>query len=133
MRKTLVLLLLLGILSLPVAAAYGSEGIEASLEGPAAEIMKGLAPGNLEPDSFLERLWAYISSAVKSELKAVLRPVAAVAAAAVLCSLGEGLQLKNEINYVKEFLGHENIATTQIYTNLKEKDVVERFKEIDII
>lgn len=100
MRKTLVLLLLLGILSLPVAAAYGSEGIEASLEGPAAEIMKGLAPGNLEPDSFLERLWAYISSAVKSELKAVLRPVAAVAAAAVLCSLGEGLQLKNEINYV---------------------------------
>jgi len=39
----------------------------------------------------------------------------------------------NEINYVKEFLGHENIATTQIYTNLKEKDVVERFKEIDMI
>lgn len=39
----------------------------------------------------------------------------------------------NEINYVKEFLGHENIATTQIYTNLKEKDVVERFKEIEII
>ncbi len=38
----------------------------------------------------------------------------------------------NEINYVKEFLGHENIATTQIYTNLKEKEVVERFKEIDI-
>ena len=39
----------------------------------------------------------------------------------------------NEINYVKEFLGHENIATTQIYTNLKEKDVVERFKEVEII
>lgn len=39
----------------------------------------------------------------------------------------------NEINYVKEFLGHENIATTQIYTNLKEKDVVEMFKEIEII
>ena len=39
----------------------------------------------------------------------------------------------NEINYVKEFLGHENIATTQIYTNLKEKEVVERFKEIEII
>ena len=39
----------------------------------------------------------------------------------------------NEINYVKEFLGHENIQTTQIYTNLKEKEVVERFKEIEII
>jgi len=39
----------------------------------------------------------------------------------------------NEINYVKEFLGHENIATTQIYTNLKEKDVVERFKNMEII
>lgn len=38
----------------------------------------------------------------------------------------------NEINYVKEFLGHENIATTQIYTDLKEKDVIERFKEIEI-
>jgi len=39
----------------------------------------------------------------------------------------------NEINYVKEFLGHENIATTQIYTNLKEKDIVERFKDMEII
>jgi integrase/recombinase XerD len=37
----------------------------------------------------------------------------------------------NEINYVKEFLGHENIATTQIYTNLKEKDVMERFKKLE--
>ena len=36
----------------------------------------------------------------------------------------------NEINYVKEFLGHENIATTQIYTDLKEKEIVERFKDI---
>ena len=39
----------------------------------------------------------------------------------------------NEINYVKEFLGHENISTTQIYTNLKEDEVVERFKSIKII
>ena len=29
------------------------------------------------------------------------------------------MELKNnEINYVKEFLGHENIATTQIYTEV---------------
>ena len=39
----------------------------------------------------------------------------------------------NEINYVKEFLGHENIATTQINTNLKEKDVMERFKKLGSI
>ncbi|MBQ6443777.1 MAG: hypothetical protein IJJ11_03745 [Methanosphaera sp.] len=39
----------------------------------------------------------------------------------------------NEINYVKEFLGHENIATTQIYTNLKEKDVIVRFKKLETI
>ena len=39
----------------------------------------------------------------------------------------------NEINYVKEFLGHENMATTQIYTDLKEKEVVDRFKEVEII
>ena len=39
----------------------------------------------------------------------------------------------NEINYVKEFLGHENIATTQIYTNLKEEEVVERFRDVNII
>ena len=39
----------------------------------------------------------------------------------------------NEINYVKEFLGHENIATTQIYTDLKEKEVIERFKEIKMV
>lgn len=39
----------------------------------------------------------------------------------------------NEINYVKEFLGHENIQTTQIYTNLKEKEVINRFKEIKIL
>ena len=38
----------------------------------------------------------------------------------------------NEINYVTEFLGNENIATTQIYTKLKEK-VVDRFKEVEII
>lgn len=39
----------------------------------------------------------------------------------------------NEINYVKEFLGHENIATTQIYTDLKEKDVIDRFKKLETI
>ena len=39
----------------------------------------------------------------------------------------------NEINYVKEFLGHENIATTQIYTDLKEKEVIDRFKDMRII
>ncbi|MBE6488860.1 MAG: hypothetical protein E7Z86_09130 [Methanosphaera stadtmanae] len=39
----------------------------------------------------------------------------------------------NEINYVKEFLGHENIQTTQIYTNLKEEDVIERFKKLGTI
>ena len=39
----------------------------------------------------------------------------------------------NEINYVKEFLGHENIQTTQIYTNLKEKEVVDRFKKLETI
>lgn len=39
----------------------------------------------------------------------------------------------NEINYVKEFLGHENIATTQIYTNLKEKEVIGRFRDIELI
>jgi len=35
----------------------------------------------------------------------------------------------NEINYVKEFLGHESITTTQIYTNLKEKEILNRFKK----
>lgn len=39
----------------------------------------------------------------------------------------------NEINYVKEFLGHENITTTQIYTNLKEQEIIDRFKEIETI
>lgn len=39
----------------------------------------------------------------------------------------------NEINYVKEFLGHENITTTQIYTNLKEQEIIERFKQIETI
>ena len=39
----------------------------------------------------------------------------------------------NEINYVKEFLGHESIITTQIYTNLKEKEILDRFKKIEMI
>lgn len=39
----------------------------------------------------------------------------------------------NEINYVKEFLGHENITTTQIYTNLKEQEIIERFRQIETI
>lgn len=39
----------------------------------------------------------------------------------------------NEINYVKEFLGHESITTTQIYTNLKEKEILDRFKKIEMI
>jgi len=39
----------------------------------------------------------------------------------------------NEINYVKEFLGHESITTTQIYTNLKEKEILNRFKKIEMI
>lgn len=36
----------------------------------------------------------------------------------------------NQINYVKEFLGHESIKTTQIYTNLKQEDVIKRFSTI---
>ena len=39
----------------------------------------------------------------------------------------------NEINYVKEFLGHESITTTQIYTTLKEKEILDRFKKIETI
>lgn len=37
---------------------------------------------------------------------------------------------ENQINYVKEFLGHESIKTTQIYTNLKQEDVIKRFSTI---
>lgn len=36
----------------------------------------------------------------------------------------------HQINYVKEFLGHESITTTQIYTNLKEEDVIDKFASI---
>ncbi len=100
MRKLFLILFFTVALSIPVNAAYGSDEVESSLTGSASEIMGDLSLDTFTAEGLMDRLWNYIASHIRSELRAVLRPVTAVVAASVLCSVGDGLQLKKEIDYV---------------------------------
>ncbi len=100
MKKLLLCLGFLWILCMPAAAAYGSGEVEKALDGSAGEIMSGMDIESFSADGIMERLGDYIMSHIRSELLAVLRPVGAVVAAAMLCSVGEGMQLKKEMDYV---------------------------------
>ena len=100
MRKILLLIFFIAILAVPAGAAYGSGEVEGALPGSAEEIMGDMSPESFSAQGLMERLWAYISGNLRGELRAVLRPVAAVVATALLCSVGENMQLKKEINYV---------------------------------
>lgn len=100
MKKLFLCLMLCSVLYLPVGAAYGSGEIEKALPSGAGEIMGDMKPGELSAEGLAERLYNYALNALRMELPAILRPVAVVVAASVLCSVGDGMQLKKEIDYV---------------------------------
>lgn len=101
MRRLIIILMLLRLLSMPVlAAGYDVTEVEEALPDSAAEIMEGLGTDSVSVDSIFSRLAEYLKTHIKSELAAVLRPVSGVVAAALLCSVGDGVQIKKEIDYV---------------------------------
>jgi len=100
MRKVLLLLFFALAMSIPVSGAYGSDVVKSSLPGAAAEIIGDLSLDTFTADGLMDRLWSYISLHIRSELGAVLRPVTAVVAASLLCSIVDGIQIKKEIDYV---------------------------------
>ncbi|MBR5491097.1 MAG: hypothetical protein IKV79_07500 [Oscillospiraceae bacterium] len=100
MRKAFVLLAFLFLFQVPVWASYGSENVASALEGSASEIM-----GNMDLDSFsveglAQALWNYLHTHFSSEIKNAIKPVGILVVVAVLCSVGDGLQNKKEIDYV---------------------------------
>ncbi len=100
MKKLIIIPVLLWLLAVPVGAAFDSSGVEEAVPDSAAEIIGDLGTDSISPEGIFERLGSFISAHFRSELSAVLRPVAAVVAVALLCSVGESLQMKKEIDYV---------------------------------
>lgn len=102
MRKALLIFMLIFALAIPAHASdlMDTTPLESALPPSAGEIMGGLGTENISAEGILDRTWDYIKRHIKSELAAVLRPVGAVVASALLCSVGESVQIKKEIDYV---------------------------------
>ncbi len=100
MRKLIIILMLAHLLAIPVSAAFDSSTVEEALPPSAAEIMGNLHTEAVSAENIFGRIGNYIKDHIRSEIAAVLRPVGAVVAASVLCSVGDGLQIKKEIDYV---------------------------------
>ncbi len=100
MRKLLAVLLLMLMLSVPVHSAFDSSQVEEALPESAGEIMDGMGAESTSIEGIFAGIGDYIKNHIKAELTDVLRPVGAVVAASMLCSVGEGLQLKKDIDYV---------------------------------
>lgn len=82
------------------AVELDTSAVEQALPDSAAEILGGLGVSDISADGIVSSLWNYLRGHVKAELAAVLRPVGATIAAAMLCSVGESMQIKKEIDYV---------------------------------
>ena len=102
MRGFFVFLIMLCALTFPVYAAgiIDSAAVEKALPSSARELMEGISAESADAEGILQRFGDYIKKHVSSELRAVMRPVGICIGAAVLCSLGEGLQNKDGMNYV---------------------------------
>ncbi len=100
MRKLIFLMLFMLVLGIPACAAFDSSSVEQALPESAKEIMGDLGTDSVSADGIIDRIGGYIKKHLSTELTAVLRPVGAVVAAAVLCSVADGLQIKKEIDYV---------------------------------
>ena len=102
MKRLFLILMLSALLSMPVyaAEAFDTGEVEAALPESAKGIIGGMDISGLSVDGILSALGDYFAAHIKSELRAVLRPVGATVAAALLCSVGESVQLKKEIDYV---------------------------------
>lgn len=102
MRGLAVMLLIFYFLAVPVCAAeiMDTSPVEKALPDRAREIIGDMDISSMNAEGLISRLGEYIKSHVKAELAAVLRPVSAAIAAAILCSVGESLQIKKDINYV---------------------------------
>ncbi len=101
MKRIILVCIVFLCFSTPVCAASEDfSELENSLPAAAEEIMGGFGVMDISTDGIIGAIWDYIRGHLKSELSAVLRPVAATVAAALLCSVGESMQMKKEIDYV---------------------------------
>lgn len=103
MRKTLFLLLTavcFAFFPVRAAAAFDGEKLENALPASAEEIMEGADPESFDAEGIFSRLGTYIKENLQKELVSAARPAVSVIAAVVICSLADGLQVKNEIDYV---------------------------------
>ena len=100
MRKAFILLFFLLLLSTPAMASYGSENVANALGGTASEIMGNMDLSSFSAEGLARSIWDYISRHLNLELKNALKPVAVLVAVSVLCSMGDGLQRKKELDYV---------------------------------
>lgn len=98
---TLLFFMLLGFQASAVSAEdYGITAVEEALPENARTVLGNIESGELSIDNTFSKVWDYISANIRSEAAAVLRPVAAVVAIALLCSVAESSTIQKDINYV---------------------------------
>ena len=102
MRIVMLTLFFCFSLCVPALAAedYGLGDVEAAIPQSAREVLGDLDGGSLSVDNIFSRVWSYAREHIKDEAAQVLRPVAAVVAIALLCSVAESGGLAKDINYV---------------------------------
>ena len=95
-RAAVVALVLVFALCCPVQAAeletamdFGAEKVRAAVPTTAKEALEGLEIGQGNLDEGLERLFAYLREHWTAALRECLRPLAAMVAVCLLCSLGD--------------------------------------------
>ncbi len=103
MKKHIFFLIIAAMVLMPsgkAEAAFDGSRLENALPPSAIEIMGDSSVESINTDSIFTRFGNYIKENIKREFVSALRPVASIIAAAIVCTLAEGLQTKKEFDYV---------------------------------
>lgn len=103
-KKIMLTVIFCFLLSVPVLAVstedYGIAAVEEALPESARQVLGDAKSGELSIDSVFGKVWNYFAGHIKDEAASVLRPVAAVVAIALLCSVADSGTIQKDINYV---------------------------------
>ena len=95
-RRAVTVLVLAALLWLPAEAvdldaAFGTDSVTAAVPDGARAALEGITPGT-DLDRGLGRLWSFVTARLNGLLREILRPLAAIIAITVLCSIGESAE-----------------------------------------
>ena len=103
MKKIITLLIIAAAFvfsAVNASAAFDGSKLENALPPAANEILGDASVDTANADGILSRLGNYIKKNIRNEFVSALRPVCSIIAAAVVCTLADGIQTKKEFDYV---------------------------------